>query len=289
MLPAEYNKPTVTTRKDILIIGAGVIGVCTAYELAKQGHPVTLVDQGDVCAGSSYGNAGLIVPSHCVPLSEPGIVKQGLKWMLDPESPFYIKPRFDRELLSWLWKFNRSCTARHVERSVPVLREMHLKSLDRYESFAQDLDFAYEHRGSLYACNTESGLEHKIEDARIAGRAGIRTEVLGPEEIARLIPETRVSAVGGVYYPEDGHLQPARFVRAIAKEAEGLGVTIRSQSQVLGFQTRNGRIGAVRTTRAALARVGDLFARRLDGCAQVSDDWRLGHWPPAVPALAPSR
>jgi len=105
---------------DILIVGAGVIGVCTAYELSKLGHRVTLVDQGDVCAGSSYGNAGLIVPSHCVPLSEPGVIGQGLKWMLDPESPFYIKPRLDRDLISWLWKFKRSCTHKHVERAVPI-------------------------------------------------------------------------------------------------------------------------------------------------------------------------
>jgi D-amino-acid dehydrogenase len=243
----------MNTTSDIVIIGAGVIGVCTAYELAGKGHRVTLIDQGDVCAGSSYGNAGLIVPSHCVPLSEPGIVKQGLKWMLDPESPFYIKPRLDRDLMSWLWKFNRSATRKHVERTTPVLREMHLKSLARYESFSETLDFSYEHRGSFYACNTESGLEHKIEDARIAGRAGIRTERLGPEEIAKLIPETPISAIGGVFYPEDGHLQPAQFVRALAKEAEGLGAKIQSHSQVLGFRTENGLVQSVQTTRGSFS------------------------------------
>lgn len=237
---------------DILIVGAGVIGVCTAYELSKLGQTVTLVDQGDVCAGSSYGNAGLIVPSHCVPLSEPGIVKQGLNWMLDPESPFYIKPRLDRDLMSWLWKFNRSCTARHVERATPVLREMHLNSLERYAAFARHLDFSYEHRGSFYACNTESGLEHKIEDARIAGRTGIRTEILGPEEIAKLIPETRVSAVGGVYYPEDGHLQPAQFVRALAGEAVANGARIETHCQVLGLSSEGSRVTSVQTTRGVL-------------------------------------
>ena len=240
-------------RSDICVIGAGVIGICTAYELAKLGHKVTVVDQGDVCAGSSYGNAGLIVPSHCVPLSEPGIVKQGLKWMLDPDSPFYIKPRFDRNLVSWLWKFNRSCTDAHVARATPVLREMHLNSLALFEAFAQDLDFSYEHRGSFYACNTESGLEHKIEDARIAARTGIRIEVLGPEEIRKLIPETPISAVGGVYYPEDGHLQPAQFVRAVAGEVEKLGGEVRSHHQVLGFGRNGNRVTSVRTTRGDIS------------------------------------
>jgi len=238
---------------DILIVGAGVIGTCAAYELVKAGHSVRLVDQGDVCAGSSYGNAGLIVPSHCVPLSEPGIVKQGLKWMLDPESPFYIKPRLNRDLASWLWKFNRSCTEQHVARSVPVLREMHLGSLKRYEAFSEHLDFSYEQKGSFYACNTESGFEHKQADARIAGRAGIRTEVLGPDEIAKLIPETPLSAVGGVFYPEDGHLQPAQFVRALAQDAEASGLRLQSNSQVLGFESSGHRVDGVRTTRGTFS------------------------------------
>ncbi|MBS12746.1 MAG: FAD-dependent oxidoreductase [Gemmatimonadetes bacterium] len=253
---------------DILVIGAGVIGACTAYELSTRGHSVTLIDQGDVCAGSSYGNAGLIVPSHCVPLSEPGIVKQGLKWMLDPESPFYIKPRLDRDLISWLWKFNRSCTDAHVAKATPVLREMHLNSLERYETFAEHLDFSYEHKGSFYACNTEAGLEHKIEDARIAGRTGIRTETLGPEEIAKLVPETPVSAVGGVFYPEDAHLQPAQFVRAIANEGRSKGTTIESNCQVLGFESSGRKVNAARTTR------GDFQADTVILAA--------GSWSPAV-------
>lgn len=236
-------------RPDIVVVGAGVIGVCAAHELAARGHTVTLLDQRDVCAGSSYGNAGLIVPSHCVPLSEPGIVRQGLKWMLDPESPFYIKPRLDRDLIRWLWKFNRSCTNRHVAKATPVLREMHLNSLKRYETFAERLDFSYEHRGSFYACNTEAGLAHKIADARIAGRAGIRIEVLDPDAIAKLIPETRVSAVGGVFYPEDAHLQPAQFVRALAEDGRDRGVDIRPDTQVLGFDAHAGRVQSVRTTR----------------------------------------
>lgn len=253
---------------DVVVVGAGVIGVCTAYELSKRGHRVVILDQGDICAGSSYGNAGLIVPSHCVPLSEPSVIGQGLKWMLDPESPFYIKPRLDRDLISWLWKFYRSATAKQVAKAVPVLRQMHLNSLALYEAFSEHLAFSYVHRGSFYACNSESGLEHKIEDARIAGRAGIHTEILGPDEIAKLIPETRLSAVGGVYYPEDGHLQPAQFVRALAGAAETEGTTLHSHTQVLGFEAVNGRVHKVKTTK------GDFSADTFVLAA--------GSWSPAV-------
>ena len=74
----------------VVVIGGGVIGVASAYYLAGDGCDVMLLDRGEVCAGSSYGNAGLIVPSHVVPLAAPGVWWQGVKWMLDPDSPFYI-------------------------------------------------------------------------------------------------------------------------------------------------------------------------------------------------------
>ncbi|MFB3042286.1 MAG: FAD-dependent oxidoreductase, partial [Candidatus Poribacteria bacterium] len=83
---------------EVLIIGGGVVGICSAYYLIKQGRKVAVVDKGEICSGSSYGNAGLVVPSHSVPLAAPGVLSKGLKWMFDSESPFYIKPRFDLEL-----------------------------------------------------------------------------------------------------------------------------------------------------------------------------------------------
>ena len=92
---------TTSSQRSVIVIGAGVIGVCSAYFLAEKGMRVTLVDQDDVCSGSSYGNAGLLVPSHSVPLAAPGVIWQGLRWMFDSESPFYIKLRLDPKLLSF--------------------------------------------------------------------------------------------------------------------------------------------------------------------------------------------
>ena len=104
-----------TDRKDVIVIGAGVVGVAAAYFLARRGRKVTVLEQGEVCAGSSYGNIGLVVPSHSVPLAEPGVITKALKWMGDPESPFYIRPRPDPALASWLWQFRRAATKKRVE------------------------------------------------------------------------------------------------------------------------------------------------------------------------------
>ena len=91
-------------RADVLVIGGGVIGVCAAYYLQQEGRRVILLEKDDICSGSSYGNAGWLVPSHSVPLARPGAILNGLRWMLRPESPFYVKPRPSLELIAWLQK-----------------------------------------------------------------------------------------------------------------------------------------------------------------------------------------
>src|SRR5437588_4475926 len=123
--------------KRILIIGSGVIGLCTAYHCARRGFKVTIVERKQAERdGCSFGNSGMIVPSHFVPLAAPGMVKLGLKWMWNPASPFYIKPRFDAELFSWGFKFMRAANAGHVRRSAPLLRDLSLASRKCFEELA---------------------------------------------------------------------------------------------------------------------------------------------------------
>jgi D-amino-acid dehydrogenase len=91
-----------------VVVGAEVIGVCAAYYLAGAGWQVTILEQGRVCAGCSYGNGGAIVPSHSVPLAAPGVWQQALRWLFNSKSPFRISPRFDPSLLAWLWRFRQA-------------------------------------------------------------------------------------------------------------------------------------------------------------------------------------
>ena len=104
--------------KHVVVIGAGVIGLCTAYYCARRGHRVTIIDRNpEERDGCSFGNAGMIVPSHFVPLAAPGMVALGLKWMWNPQSPFYIKPRLDRDLITWGMKFWRAANRDHREKT----------------------------------------------------------------------------------------------------------------------------------------------------------------------------
>ena len=126
--------------KNIVIIGGGIVGLSTAWFCQRQGHHVTIVDrkpsQRDGC---SFGNAGMLVPSHIIPLAAPGMIQLGLKWMWNPQSPFYIKPRASLDLVRWMWQFKKSSTRGHVEKCAPVLRDMHLRSRQLYEQLELSL------------------------------------------------------------------------------------------------------------------------------------------------------
>ncbi len=244
----------MTGDPDVLVIGAGSIGVCSSYFLAEQGAKVTLIDRGDVCSGCSYGNAGMIVPSHSIPLAAPGVIWQGLKWCLNPESPFYIKPRFDLEFFSWLWRFRGSCTQAHVNRATPVIRDLSLKSLDLFNKLnsIDGLDFSFQEKGMLHIFKSQEGLRTGIREAEHLKKVGLDSEILDRHAVTEKMNGFKTSAIGGVFYPMDAHLIPADFVRSLAKKAESMGVLIRTSTEVLGFEVEGKRIKGVKTTSGLL-------------------------------------
>src|SRR5687768_5326524 len=187
--------------KEVVIIGAGVIGLCSAYYAALRGCRVTVVDRAkEDHAGCSYGNAGMIVPSHFVPLAAPGAVALGLKWMWNPESPFWIKPRLDTELFDWAIKFWKASNPEHVRTAAPVLRDMHLASRACFEELEQlpDVDFDLTTRGLLMLCKSEHALAEEAAAAEKARELGIPSEVLSSEETARVDPGVRMDVAGSI-------------------------------------------------------------------------------------------
>ncbi|MBI4553184.1 MAG: FAD-dependent oxidoreductase [Candidatus Latescibacteria bacterium] len=259
----------MTHDADVLVIGGGVIGICTAYYLTERGRTVTVIEKGEVCSGSSYGNAGLIVPSHSVPLAAPGMVSQGLRWMFNPESPFYIKPRLDRELFSWLWKFRGACNAGHVRRAMPVIRDLSLASLRLYEELTtrDDLQFGFERRGLLVVFRSAEHLKEGSEEVRRLQDIGLEVSVLNGDEVRALEPHVRMNTAGGVFYHQDAHLIPAKFVRELARSVEKKGAAIHPSTEVLGFETAGRRVATVKTTR------GDFSAQEI---VLASGTWSPG-------------
>jgi D-amino-acid dehydrogenase len=231
------------------------MGLCSAYFLWKSGVTVEVVEREDVGAGSSLHNAGLVCPGHFIPLAAPGAVAQGLKYLLNPESPFYIKPRADRDLLAWMWRFKQSSTEQHVRKSMRLLMQLNELSLALYGELAatEGLEFGLQRHGLLSVFRTERGRAGCAHEAELAHEIGIEARLVDQEELQRLEPNLRWKATGALFYPGDAHLVPARFVRALADFLVARGVPIHTGVPVTGFETQGERVTALQTASGALA------------------------------------
>lgn len=231
----------VNKTNHVIVIGAGIAGLAAAYYLSKNGTAVTICEKGDGDDNCSYGNAGLIAPRHIIPLSSPGVISQGLRWMLKTESPFYIKPRLDKELISWIWKFRQAATRKHVKEAGPVLRDMLFRNqnllidLEKKES----MDFGFRRNGHLTLCNTEKGLKEAAEKAQKASALGVPTEVLSAEEVQEMEPNMRMNIRGAVFYPKDAHLHPGNLMDQLKSLLQKQGVTFRFNTKIIDVNEKS--------------------------------------------------
>src|SRR5688572_17312681 len=216
------------TSKSVIVCGGGIVGLCTAYYLAREGFAVTVVERHaehghDHCA---LGSAGYVSPSHVIPLAAPGMVWKGLKWMVNSRSPFYIQPRLDTDLMRWGWHFWRASNSRCVARAAPILRDLCLLGRQLYEEL-DDLTGArseFKKDGLLNLCQTEAGLDHEVHGlARLANELGVEARVLDARQTAALSPGVKLNVLGSVYFPIDAHLTPAKFYPALTELLKEMG------------------------------------------------------------------
>ncbi len=235
--------------RDVVIVGGGAIGLCSAYYLNRQGAAVTVIDRGEMGHGCSLHNAGYVCPSHFVPLASPGIIAQGLRWMLNPVSPFYLKPRLNAGFPRWAWLFRNSCTDHNVRRSMFLLRDLGNASLRLYRDLAYGggLRFEFSTRGLLILYRTGRGERACREEHELASEVGIRAELLDAARVGELDSGIEMKASGGLYFPDDCHITPAKFVQSMVASLEEGGVKLLPHTEVEGFEVSGGRIRAVRT------------------------------------------
>jgi D-amino-acid dehydrogenase len=207
----------------VIVIGGGIIGLSSAYYLQENGHEVTVIDKSDMTDNCSYGNAGYVCPSHFVPLATPGIVKQGLKWMWNNKSPFYVQPRFSRSLVNWGMAFMKSATPAHVERSAIPLRDIAVLSKKLYEDWTRlpQFSFAYQAKGLLEIFQTQAGADHAHHTLAKAHELGLTdTELLDYETLQQLEPHTRINALGAVHFKCDAHLYPNKLMKQLLQDLQ---------------------------------------------------------------------
>jgi D-amino-acid dehydrogenase len=232
---------------DVVIVGAGIIGLACAHYLREQGRSPIVIERGAVGSGSSFGNAGLVAPSHSIPLPAPGVVRKALRWLTDDESPFYIKPRCDVELGFWLLRFAASARRGPMTRGIPVLRDLSRLSTELYAALEHESSLPFKTGGVINVYASEEGFEHGRQEAKLLDGHGLSSEVLSSENLVKQEPSLRPGLAGGVLWPEDGFIEPARFVSEWRARLAGLGVQFVTGAEVLALSADSSGV-TVRTT-----------------------------------------
>lgn len=235
--------------KSVIVIGGGIIGLCSAYYLQKEGHQVTIIDQSNMDVGASYVNAGFVSPSHIIPLSAPGVMKKGLKWMFNPASPLYIKPRLDPDFLKWTYAFNKSCTADHVKKAIPSIKDLTLLSQELYNDIKanEHFTFQYKKEGLLMLCQTQKALEEEMENAEMAINEGLDVQEVTLEDLKQLEPNVNLNVIGGTYYRSDSHSTPSEFMTEMKTYLKSKGVVFHPNEKVEDLELKDRKITALIT------------------------------------------
>jgi D-amino-acid dehydrogenase len=217
--------------------------------LRAEGHEVTVLDKGTLSEGASFVNAGYLTPSHIIPLAAPGMISKGLKWMFNSSSPFYIKPRLDADLISWGWKFMRSCSKAHVQRSLSVIKDINTLSKNLYHEIHQSMDFDFhlEDRGVLMAFKTVKAEKEEFSVMKAAQDLGLDVSLIGQDEVNRLQPSVTMNIAGAYHYRCDAHTTPGVFMRQLCDNILANGVSVYTKTTVNGFEVVNNQIKKVQT------------------------------------------
>jgi D-amino-acid dehydrogenase len=254
----------MTATADVVVVGGGVVGAFCARELARAGARVTVLETaGDWGAGCSWGNAGLVVPSHARPIAAPEALRSGLLWMLRRESPFGLRVRLS--LLAWLARYAAASTPARADAGEALQRELASESLDLLAGDA-DVDAGFRQDGCLTVF-TRGGVERAQEEAAsVTGRA-LGARVLSAEAARALEPALSSAVSAAVLHPREAHVDPVRLTRSVGAAARRAGAVLwtgvrvnalREDGAGVTLMTTGGKVRAAHTVIAAGAWSGAL-------------------------------
>lgn len=248
---ATAGRPTATD-DDVLVLGAGAIGIACAYALQRAGRQVRVLDRGAVAGATSHGNCGTLTPSHAPPLQSPGLVSQALRWMWRADSPLRISPAWDARRWRWLWNAARYCEPVSHARNTAVRAGLLLRSRALIEEWihAESIDCDFSADGTLYVFRDRHAFELAAQrQTRALAPFAIATEIWDAERTQQAEPCLLSGVAGSLFNPLDAHLRPDRFVAGLAAAFQCLGGEIDTGVTLDGWDIAQGRARAVRSDR----------------------------------------
>ncbi|HZI68643.1 MAG TPA: FAD-dependent oxidoreductase [Hanamia sp.] len=242
--------------KKIIIVGGGVNGLCAAYYLQKDNlFEITVIDRGDISDNCSFGNMGFLSPSHFIPLASPGVISEGLKYMLSSTSPFYIKPRLNVPFLRWALQFYHNSNQKTVDKNAPHLSKLLNLSRRLMNEIRDDIGdvFDMEEIGCMMMCHSQKAFEEELHVAEAGKKLNLDVEILNREELQKREPDVELDIYGAVLFKDDAHIHPGKFMVAMKNYLENRGVKFLLNTNVSGFTKNHSKIGEVLTDNASFA------------------------------------
>ncbi|MGO4623081.1 D-amino acid dehydrogenase [Ensifer sp. 2YAB10] len=242
----------------VIVLGAGIIGVTSAYQLAKAGHEVTVIDrQPGPALETSFANAGEVSFGYCSPWAAPGIPMKAMKWLFMEHAPLILRPKVDTAMLSWMVKMLSNCTSKRYAINKSRMLRLADYSRNSLATLRTETGIAYDERmqGTLQLFRTQQQLDASGKDVKALAADGIPYEVLDRDGCIRVEPalkHVREKIVGGLLTPKDETGDCFKFSNALAKKAEELGVRFNYGSIIRGLDVEGGRVRGVVTAHGTL-------------------------------------
>lgn len=242
---------TMKSKKEVVIIGGGVIGLATAHYLLEEGANVRIIEKNEIGKGASHGNCGLLCFSDVAPLCSPGTVGHEIRRTLKGTSPLYIKPGLDMRRLTWLLKFALKCNESHMRQASKDKYELLRYSADLFDDLQalETIPCDFEKKGLLTVFRDKTYFEKYEETNRFLSRFGMGGQKIDKTELSSFEPAIKEGMAGAWFNPHDWHLRPDLMMTAWRKYLSGKGVVIEEHCGVLGFDTAGGTVSGIKTVK----------------------------------------
>lgn len=248
--------PETDQAPDVVVVGAGIIGIACAHYLSKAGYQVTLIDRGTVGGACSFGNCGYVCPSHVLPLTEPAALRLAIKSMFNPNAPFRMRPQLSLAFWKWMWQFARRCNHKQMLAAGAHLKAILDSSMTEYQRLVveEPLDCDWQQNGLLYVFETPAAVEEFSKTDELLHREfGVAADRIEGPQLSGFDAALKDNLAGAFHYPGDTSLRPDRLSASWSAKLRDQGVQILENCELQSIQTQRGAISQLVTSAGPLA------------------------------------
>ncbi|MBI9035044.1 MAG: FAD-binding oxidoreductase [Bacteroidales bacterium] len=236
-------------KKEILIIGGGIIGLCSAWYLHKAGHQITIIDKSETGNNCSTGNAGLIRPTHMIPLAKPGVISHALQDIPNPKGFFHLKPSARWSYIKFLLEFKRAASHKNYTKPAEALKSLLLLSKSLYLEILNELDINFFEKG-LVVIGNQKNKSSLLKSSDLIASNGLGVQELDSKNTSKLTHLKLNPHHFGIHYTDDFHLDPENLILKMRSRLLNLGVKIIDHETLIDFRTNDKHIEEILTDKA---------------------------------------